>query len=77
LCEAAKKLKEFGATSVSAFATHGLFNGKAFERIHDSDLTTVVVTNTTPQKPGEAECSKVIRLSVGKKLPFIISSFAC
>lgn len=33
LCEGAKKLKEFGAISVSAFATHGLFSGPALKRI--------------------------------------------
>lgn len=33
LCEAAKTLKQNGATKVYAFATHGLFNGPAADRI--------------------------------------------
>jgi len=53
LCEAAKTLKSFGALSVSSFATHGLFSGKAFENIKKSVLENIVVTNTTPRKPGE------------------------
>lgn len=38
LCEAAKALKEQGALNIYAFATHGLFNGKAFENIQKSDF---------------------------------------
>ena len=36
LTEAAKVLKQMGAKQVLAFATHGLFNGKAFENIKNS-----------------------------------------
>lgn len=53
LCEAAKTLKNFGALSVSSFATHGLFSGNAFKNISGSVLENIVVTNTTPRKPGE------------------------
>ena len=67
LCEAAKTLKSFGALSVSSFATHGLFSGKAFENIKKSVLENIVVTNTTPSKPGEAEIDTITRLSVGKQ----------
>jgi len=38
LCEAAKSLKAQGAEKVYAFATHGLFSGKAFTNIDNSVL---------------------------------------
>ncbi len=66
LCEAAKTLKNFGAISVSSFATHGLFSGNAFKNIKGSVLENIVVTNTTPRKPGEESLDKITRLSVGK-----------
>jgi len=46
-----------------AFATHGLFSGKAIENINNSVLDKVVVTNTIPYK--KAPCSKIEHLSVG------------
>lgn len=51
LCEAAKALKLHGAKKVYAFATHGLFNGKAFDNIKNSVLEKVIVTDTVPSKP--------------------------
>ena len=48
LCKAAEELKQFGAKNVYAFATHGVFTGKAPERIRDSSLEKVIVTNTIP-----------------------------
>ncbi len=65
LCEAAKTLKEFGALSVSCFATHGLFSGNALNNIKNSELEKIVVTNTTPKKIGEENIDKITRLSVG------------
>nr|XP_027200442.1 26S proteasome regulatory subunit 4 homolog B-like [Dermatophagoides pteronyssinus] len=46
LCEAVNCLIANGARVVYAFAAHGLFNGKALERIRNSPLTAVVVTDS-------------------------------
>lgn len=49
LCEAAKTLKQNGATKVYAFATHGLFNGPAADRIAATkELEKVVTTDSIP-----------------------------
>jgi len=48
LCAAAKLLKENGARRVFAYATHGLFSGPAAERLEESVLEEVVVTNSVP-----------------------------
>eukprot|EP00656_Telonema_subtile_P024039 TRINITY_DN2580_c0_g1_i2.p1 TRINITY_DN2580_c0_g1~~TRINITY_DN2580_c0_g1_i2.p1 ORF type:complete len:549 (-),score=147.74 TRINITY_DN2580_c0_g1_i2:180-1826(-) len=69
LCAAANELKAFGAKRVFAFATHGLFNGPAPQRINDCVLEEVVVTNTVPLAESVAvACSKIRVLSVGKLL---------
>ena len=44
----AQKLKEFGATEVYACCTHAVLSGPAFERLQDSVITEVLVTNTIP-----------------------------
>ena len=56
-------LKEKGALSVSCFATHGLFTGKALENVQKSQLDQVIVTNSIPPKDNE-ESARIIRLSV-------------
>jgi len=69
LCAAANELKAFGAKRVFAFATHGLFNGPAPQRINDCVLEEVVVTNTLPLREEVAiACPKIRLLSVGKLL---------
>ena len=69
LCAAANELKAFGAKRVFAFATHGLFNGPAPERIMASALEEVAVANTVPLQPDVAvRCPKIKMLSVGKLL---------
>ena len=64
LCLAAEELKKNGAKKVYAFATHGLFSGKAIQNIEKSSLEKVVVTNSIPFKNKE-ESTKIIQLSVG------------
>ena len=48
LCKAAEVLKSRGATSVRACATHGMLSGEALQRIHDSALEEVFITDTIP-----------------------------
>ena len=48
LCKAAEVLMEKGARSVRACATHGLLSGGAVERIHNSCLQEVIITDTVP-----------------------------
>lgn len=48
LCMGANILKEKGAKSVRACATHGLLSANAVKRIHDSELDEVFITDTIP-----------------------------
>lgn len=51
LVAGAAALKEAGALKVYACATHGLFNGPALERIAESQIDRLVVTDTVPVDP--------------------------
>jgi ribose-phosphate pyrophosphokinase len=51
LVAGAVALKEAGAVRVYACATHGLFNGPALERIAESEIDKLVVTDTVPVDP--------------------------
>ena len=48
ICQAAELLAERGATSVLAAATHGVFSGPAIDRLKNSVLDRVIVTDTLP-----------------------------
>lgn len=48
LCNAANALKERGARSVRACATHGILSGPAVERIRDSAIEELVLLDTVP-----------------------------
>lgn len=52
LAEAARVLRERGATAVYACATHGIFAGDALAIVADSVLVQTIVTNTIPLAPG-------------------------
>ena len=51
LVAGAAALKDAGAVKIYACATHGLFNGPALERIADSAIDKLVVTDTVPVDP--------------------------
>ena len=51
---AAERLIEEGATEVHVAATHGEFSGSAYEKIENSLIEEVVVTDTLPLKTGAA-----------------------
>jgi ribose-phosphate pyrophosphokinase len=68
LTHAAEAIVKAGAASVSACATHPVFSGKAVQRITESSLQNVVVTNTIPLTEAGQLCSKVRVKSVGRLL---------
>ncbi|MFN8257964.1 MAG: ribose-phosphate pyrophosphokinase [Bacteroidales bacterium] len=49
LTKAANLMKEQGALSVRAFATHAVLSGPAYDRINNSALTEIIVTDSIPQ----------------------------
>ncbi len=64
LCNAAKAVMDHGAAEVYAGATHGVLSGPAIERINESVLRKVWVTNTIPQQDKLARCDKLEVLSI-------------
>jgi ribose-phosphate pyrophosphokinase len=64
LVKAADVLKERGAKKVFAYCTHAVFSGPAIERIQNSKLDEVVVTDTIPLAEDGSKCKKVRQLSV-------------
>ena len=64
LVKAAEVLKERGARSVYAYCTHAVFSGPAIERIANSQLDEVVITNTIPLNDAAKSCQKIRQLSV-------------
>jgi ribose-phosphate pyrophosphokinase len=68
LCEAAKALKDKGATKVVAYITHAVLSGNAIERISNSHLDELVVTNTIPLRPEAKACNRIRQLSIAEIL---------
>jgi len=68
LCTAANALATQGAIEVYACATHGVLSGPALDRIDESVLKEVMVTNTIPTESNVNACKKLRSLSVGDLL---------
>jgi len=69
MVKAAKALKERGATTVRAYATHGVLSGPAIERIKDSVLEELIISDTIPFT---RECKKIKVLKTGKLFAEVI-----
>ena len=63
LCNAAKALKERGAIKVCAYITHPVLSGPAIERITNSELDELIVTDTIPLTEAAQNCSKITQVS--------------
>ena len=68
LCHAAGALRQNGAASVHAYITHPILSGPAVERIRDSALDSVVVTDTIPLNEEAAACKNIRQLSTAELL---------
>jgi ribose-phosphate pyrophosphokinase len=74
LAKAAAALRANGAERVFAVATHAVLSGPAIERIEESVLEKVIVTDTIPLSPEAAACSKISVVSVAPVFAEAISS---
>ena len=63
IMETVKVLKKFGARNIFAGCTHGVLSGPAIERIKESDIKELVVTNTIPI-PKEKRIDKITVLTI-------------
>jgi ribose-phosphate pyrophosphokinase len=64
LCLAAQALKDEGATRVVAYITHPILSGKAVERISNSALDQLVVTDTIALSDAAKKCGRIRQLTV-------------
>jgi ribose-phosphate pyrophosphokinase len=64
LCNAAQALKDAGAAKVKAYITHPVLSGQAIERISNSSIDELVVTNSIPLSPEAEKCSKIRVISL-------------
>jgi len=68
LCGAAEKLKENGASAVHACCSHAVLSGPAIERLNNSCIKSLVVTNSIPLREDARQNKKITVLSVGELL---------
>lgn len=64
LCRAAQALKDEGADKVVAYITHPVLSDPAVERIDESGLDELVVTDTIVLREDAAACPKIRQLSI-------------
>jgi ribose-phosphate pyrophosphokinase len=64
LCKAADVLMENGAKEVVAIVTHGILSGDACEKVSNSKLSRLVVTDTVPHEDKKKRCPKIDTIDV-------------
>ncbi len=74
ITKAATALMENGAERVIACAVHGVLSQPALERVNESPIERLVVTNTIPQKAHVLRSDKLVVLSVARLLGQAIRS---
>ena len=68
ICSAVDTLFAAGAADVRCATTHAVFSGPAVDRLKNSRLSEVIVTNTIPLRDNAQQCKKIAVLSVARLL---------
>jgi ribose-phosphate pyrophosphokinase len=68
LCNAADALIKAGATEVYAYCTHGVLSGKAVERIQNSSLKSMVVTDSIAPTTAQQACPNIRTITIAPLL---------
>lgn len=71
LCEGAKALKKLGAKSVLAACTHAVLSKNAVEKINNSVIEKLVITDTIALPP-EKQSPRIVVLSMAKSIGDVI-----
>lgn len=64
LVNSVEALKKAGAGKVLAACTHAILSGSAVDRIEDSEIEKLILTNTIPLRENVSHCQKIVLLSV-------------
>ena len=62
----AKALEASGARKVVAYAVHPVLSGPAIQRLNDSNIAEITITNTVQLREDALACKKITQLSVAK-----------
>lgn len=68
LCNAAKALKDHGATKVVAYCTHPVLSGAAIDNLNNSVMDELVVTDSIPLGDKPEQCAKIRQLTLSSML---------
>jgi ribose-phosphate pyrophosphokinase len=68
LVKAAQALKGAGAVKVLAAASHGVLAGPAIQRLNDSPVEELIITNSIPSSGKERQTRKIRVLSIARLL---------
>jgi len=74
LCKAANVLKDMGARSVRACASHGILSGNALSNIANSVLEEVIITDTVPHGEELTSCPKITVLSIAPLMAEVMNN---
>ncbi|MGB9152994.1 MAG: ribose-phosphate pyrophosphokinase [Alphaproteobacteria bacterium] len=64
LCNAAGALKAAGATTVTAYVSHGVLSGEAVKRVNQSPLEKLIITDSIEATPDIANSPKIKQISI-------------
>jgi len=76
LCNAAEALTKAGASSVSAYVTHGVLSGGAVARVTASPLQTMVITDSIPATESVRVAHNISQISIAPLLADAIERIA-
>ena len=68
ICNAADALKQGGASKVVSYTTHAVLSGPAIERISNSELDELIVTDTIPLTENASKLKKIKIISMDETL---------
>ncbi|MFA7056745.1 MAG: ribose-phosphate pyrophosphokinase [Candidatus Cloacimonadales bacterium] len=72
LTKVAHALKNNGAKRIFAACSHGILSGPAIERLEESPIEKLFITNTVPLNERKRACSKIEQLSIAEMLAIAI-----